>query len=118
LPLKLSKDDKAYIWQVVHHAVEKAGSHANLFANRLEFFEESGRIRFNWPVWMHAIKGYLSYQYGEKQADGLLLDILREVMSEANYQAYLESQLNNAPRFPTRRDKLIAAHQKMKAKRA
>ena len=86
---QLTHEDKNYIWRVVDHAVDKAGSHSQLFANRLEFFEESGRIRFNWPVWMHAVKGYLIYQYGEKKAELLLVGILREIMSESNYDAYL-----------------------------
>ncbi|MGX5173131.1 hypothetical protein ACUR5C_03780 [Aliikangiella sp. IMCC44653] len=85
----MTSKDRDFIWRVVDHAVEKAGSHANLFSNRLDFFEESGRIKFRWPVWMHAIKGYLIFQYGEKKAEALLLTILREVMSEANYHAYL-----------------------------
>ncbi|WP_196141083.1 hypothetical protein [Aliikangiella sp. G2MR2-5] len=86
---ELTAQDRQFIWRVVDHAAEKAGSHANLFSNRLEFFEESGRIRFHWPTWMLAIKGYLNYQYGEKKTDSMLLSILREVMSEPNYQAYL-----------------------------
>jgi len=86
---QLTPQDKNYIWRVVDHAVEKAGSHCKLFANRLEFFEECGRIRFHWPVWMHAVKGYLIYQYGEKKANLILVSILREVMSESNYEAYL-----------------------------
>jgi len=89
LTSQLTHEDKNYIWRVVDHAVDKAGSHSQLFANRLEFFEESGRIRFNWPVWMHAVKGYLIYQYGEKKAELLLVGILREIMSESNYDAYL-----------------------------
>ena len=92
----LTQEDKNYIWRVVDHAVEKAGSHSKLFANRLEFFEESGRIRFNWPVWMHAIKGYLKYQYGEQKADTLLVGILREVMSESNYAAYKRRSTGNS----------------------
>ncbi len=95
MPLQLTPQDKNLIWRVVDHAVEKAGSHTNLFANRLEFFEDSGRIKFHWPTWMHAIKGYLNYQYGKKQTDAMLLPILREVMSEASYQAYLRQNNND-----------------------
>jgi len=95
LTSRLTQEDKNYIWRVVDHAVEKSGSHSKLFANRLEFFEESGRIRFNWPVWMHAIKGYLKYQYGEQKTDMMLVGILREVMSESNYDAYLRQSRNN-----------------------
>ncbi len=87
---QLTQEDKSYIWRVVDHAVDKAGSHAKLFSHRLEFVEESGRIRFNWPVWMHAVKGYLIYQYGEKQAEKMLFDILQEVISKSNYDAYLQ----------------------------
>ena len=100
LQTQLSQEDKSYIWRVVDRAVEKAGSHDRLFSNRLEFFEESGRIRFHWPVWMHAIRGYLTYQYGEKKADSVLLDILREVMSESNYQAYLQQSQDGSVHFP------------------
>jgi hypothetical protein len=95
----LTKEDKNYIWRVVDHAVDKAGSHSKLFANRLEFFEESGRIRFNWPVWMQAIRGYLNYQYGEKKTDTMLAGILREVMSESNYSAYLRQTQGNADKI-------------------
>ena len=95
----LTAEDKSYIWRVVDHAVEKAGSHSKLFANRLEFFEESGRIRFHWPVWMHAIRGYLNYQYGERQADTMLVNILREVMSEPNYRAYLRQSQDGSVYF-------------------
>ena len=91
----LTKEDKNYIWRVVDHAVEKVGSHSKLFANRLEFFEESGRIRFSWPVWMDPIKGYLNYQYGEQRANMMLVGILREVMSESNYAAYLRQSSGN-----------------------
>lgn len=94
---ELTHKDKEFIWKVVDHAVEKAGSHSNLFANRLDFFDESGRIRFRWPVWMEAIKGYLEYQYGEKKADTFLMSILREVMSEPNYHAYLR-KLEESPK--------------------
>lgn len=87
--LPLTEQDKNYIWRVVEHAVEKAGSHSKLFAHRLEFVEECGRVRFNWPVWMHAIKGYLIYQYGEKQTEIMLLDILKEVINKTNYETYL-----------------------------
>ena len=91
----LTQEDKTYIWRVVDHAVEKSGSHSKLFANRLEFVEESGRIRFNWPVWMHAIKGYLIYQHGQKKADMMLVGILQEVMFEPNYKAYLRQSNNH-----------------------
>lgn len=86
---RLTSENMDHIWQLVHHAVELAGSHAKLFANRLEFFEESGRVRFCWPSWMSAVKGYLIAHYGEKSADAMLLSILREVMVESNYTAYL-----------------------------
>ena len=99
MAVELTPQDKVFIWRVVDHAVEKAGSHAQLFANRLEFFEESGRIRFHWPVWMHAIKGYLNYQYGEKKTDAMLLSILREIMSEPNYHAYLRQMQDGSVRF-------------------
>lgn len=99
MAVELTPEDKVFIWRVVDHAVEKAGSHAQLFANRLEFFEESGRIRFHWPVWMHAIKGYLNYQYGEKKTDALLLSILREIMSEPNYHAYLRQMQDGSVKF-------------------
>ncbi|MET1257286.1 hypothetical protein [Aliikangiella maris] len=89
---ELTQQDKEFIWKIVDLAVERAGSHTQLFANRLDFFDESGRIRFRWPVWMDAIKGYLIAQYGEKKADACLLSILREVMSEPNYHAYLRKQ--------------------------
>ncbi len=95
---ELTAKDKSFIWRVVDHAVEKAGSHTKLFSDRLEFFEESGRIRFRWPVWMGAIKGYLIFQYGEKKTETMLHSILREIMSEANYLAYLRnSQTNTDP---------------------
>jgi hypothetical protein len=90
LTQQLTQEDRNYIWRVVAHAIEKAGSHAKLFSNRLEFVEDAGRIRFNWPVWMHAIKGYLAYKYGEHPAEKLLVGILREVMNEKNYNIYLE----------------------------
>jgi hypothetical protein len=99
LTLDLNKEDREYIWRVVDHAVEKAGSYANLFANRLEFFDETGRIRFHWPCWMEAIKGYLVAKYGENKANALLLNILREVMAEPNYNAYLRSQEPLKSRF-------------------
>ncbi|MCW8877791.1 MAG: hypothetical protein OQJ89_10470 [Kangiellaceae bacterium] len=99
MAVELTPEDKVFIWRVVDHAVEKAGSHAQLFANRLEFFEESGRIRFHWPVWMHAIKGYLNYQYGEKKTDAVLLSILREIMSEPNYHAYLRQTRDGGVKF-------------------
>ena len=44
---------------------------------------------------MHAIKGYLKYQYGEQKADTLLVGILREVMSESNYAAYKRRSTGN-----------------------
>ncbi|TQV86884.1 hypothetical protein [Aliikangiella coralliicola] len=99
MALEITPQDRAYIWRVVDHAVEKAGSHAKLFANRLEFFEESGRIKFHWPVWMHAIKGYLNYQYGEKKTDAMLLSILREIMAEPNYTAYLKQSQKGPVKF-------------------
>lgn len=91
MTLELTQQDKNFIWRVVDIAVDQAGSHANLFSNRLDFFEESGRIRFNWPSWMAPIKGYLQAQYDDKKADALLLNILREVMCESNYLAYLKT---------------------------
>jgi len=94
LTTQLTSEDRRYIWRVVDHAVEKAGSHSKLFANRLEYFEESGRVRFQWPVWMHAIRGYLNYQYGEKQTENMMVSILREVMSENNYRVYLRQSQN------------------------
>lgn len=94
MSIQLTRQDKSYIWRVVDHAVEKSGSHSKLFANRLEFFEESGRIRFIWPVWMDAVKGYLLYQYGKQKADLMLVGILREVMCESNYEAYLRQSSN------------------------
>ena len=95
MTLELSPEDRDYIWQVVHHAVEIAGSHANLFANRLEFFEESGRIRFNWPAWMDSIRGFLEIKYGHNKANSLLFSILREIMAEPNYLAY-KKRIENA----------------------
>jgi hypothetical protein len=99
MALEMTQEDRKFIWRVVDHAAIKAGSHAKLFSNRLEFFEESGRIKFHWPVWMHAIKGYLNYQYGEKKTDAMLLTILREVMSEPNYDAYLRQSQDGTVHF-------------------
>ena|GEM_PF-3439618 len=96
--LELTQNDKDYIWQVVEHAADKAGSYANLFANRIEFFETTGRIKFDWPSWMLPVKDYLIEKYGKKSADALLLSILREVMAEPNYSAYLRS-LSDRPQW-------------------
>ncbi|WP_144391678.1 hypothetical protein [Pleionea sediminis] len=88
----LTKNDKDYIWQVVHHAAESNGGYHHLFSTPLEFSENSDRVQFNWPMWMRAIKAYIQSRYGEEAAKMLLLDILAEVYDPQKYQAYLERE--------------------------
>lgn len=96
MALELTQEDREFIWSVVDHAVEKTGSHLNLFANRLDFFDANGRIKFNWPSWMDSIKSYLQVKYGDNKADALLFTVLKEVMAEPNYEAYLRRKKINA----------------------
>ncbi len=88
----LTNDDKDYIWQVVHHAAESSGGYHQLFATPLEFSESSNRVQFNWPVWMRAIKAYITSRYGEDAAKKMLLDILSEVYDPQKYRRYIERQ--------------------------
>jgi len=85
---KLTQEDQNFIWNVVNLASQKAGSHTLLFHNKDNFFDEYGRIVAKWPDWLLPVRGYLIYQYNVKHADSLLIPILREVMSEANFAAY------------------------------
>ena len=89
MELHLSEQDKSYIWQVVHHAAESMGGYEQLFASPLEFNESGDRVKFNWPVWMRAIKAYIISRYGESGCEKLLLTVLSEVYNPENYRAYL-----------------------------
>lgn len=99
LNTELTIEDRQFIWQVVNQAVEKAGSHALLFANQTEFFEKTGRIRSIWPHWLNAVKGYLIFQYGETKTASLLFSILRTIRNEVNYNVYLRSINKNEAYF-------------------
>jgi len=90
MDVELTAKDLDYIWQVVHHAVDNLGGYHQLFASPLEVSESSDRVVFNWPVWMRAIKAYMTSQYGEKTAEKLLLPILSEVYNPQKYQEYLD----------------------------
>ncbi len=92
MDIKLTSQDKDYIWKIVHHAAESVGGYHQLFASPLEFSEGDNRIQFNWPVWMRAIKVYVISQYGEKALDTLLLDILSEVYNPEKYHQYLNRE--------------------------
>lgn len=85
----LTPEDIIYIWRVVDHAVEKAGSHAKLFEKHQDFFDDSGRILHRWPEWMDAVRGYLIYNYGHNKTQAVFPKIIRAVMSEPSYAAYL-----------------------------
>ncbi len=99
---ELTSEDKMFIWQVVDQAVAKAGSHAQLFANKSEYFERTGRIRSDWPSWLDAARGYLIHQYGEIKTESLLLSILRTVRSELDYKTYLRTTRNDRVRVRIR----------------
>ena len=90
---ELSRADISFIWQTVHKGVEQAGSHANLF-DSIELFEPSGRFKVQWPEWLFPAQQYLEAEYGEKLPDALLFSVMREIMSEHKYIAYLRRQSN------------------------
>ncbi|MCO7226798.1 hypothetical protein [Pleionea sp. CnH1-48] len=90
---QLTQKDRDYIWQIVHHAAQSVGGYDHLFSSPLNFSEDNNRIHFDWPVWMRAIKAYITSQYGEDSVDSRLIEILAEVYDPGKYRNYLE----NAP---------------------
>lgn len=103
MKITLTQEDKNNIWKVVDQAVKQHGSLSQLFSNRIEFVQDSGSIRFQWPTWMLPIKNYLSEQYGEANTEAKLISLLREVMSESNYQNYLHQAKNSYPEIELKR---------------
>lgn len=84
---QLTNSDQDFIWQVVLRAADRRGGHAELFSTPLEFEDDGQRIRFHWPDWMQEIRSFICAKYGEKDAQGLLLEIFTEVMSKDQFDA-------------------------------
>ena len=88
MPQLMTTTDQEFVWNVVLRAAAKRGGHAELFSTPLEFEDDGQRIRFHWPDWMQEIRTYVTAKYGEKDAQGLLLDIFTEVMSKDKFEAH------------------------------
>lgn len=93
---RLTGGDKHYIWQVVKHAADQAGGYHQLFSMPLNFAESNNKIEFNWPVWMRAIKVYISSRYGDDALKHLLLEILAEVYNPENYRQHIDKTTTNS----------------------
>lgn len=91
---ELSQKDIDVIWQLVHRSIEKAGSHKALFANGAEMFETSGRFKVQWPKWLSSAQSYLEDKYQDKLSDAILVSVMRDIMSEHKYSAYLKRNEN------------------------
>ena len=86
MAVRLTESDRSGIWEIVIQAAEAKGSHARLFDRPLEFEDDNGRIRFHWPDWMQDVRAFIVARYGEKDAQGLLLEVFTEVMSRDRYE--------------------------------
>ena len=93
---RLTDGDKHYIWQVVRHAAEQSGGYHQLFSMPLDFAEADNKIEFNWPVWIRAIKVYISSRYGDEALKHLLLEILAEVYNPESYRQHIEKAAINS----------------------
>ncbi|TQV75077.1 hypothetical protein FLL45_09045 [Aliikangiella marina] len=88
----LLPQDIQFIWDTVHQAVEEAGSHNQLFSNGVEMFEDNGRFKVVWPDWLKPVQAYLTDKYSNQPTDALMFSIIREIMSEHKYSAFLKKQ--------------------------
>ncbi len=86
MAVRLTESDRSSIWEIVIHAAESKGGHAHLFDRPLEFEDDNGRIRFHWPDWMQDVRAFIVARYGEKDAQGLLLEVFTEVMSRDRFE--------------------------------
>ena len=86
MAIRLTETDRAGIWDIVIQAADEKGGHARLFDRPLEFEDDNGRIRFNWPDWMHDVRAFIVARYGEKDAQGLLLEVFTDVMSRDRFE--------------------------------
>ncbi len=86
MSIRLTETDRNGIWEIVIRAAETKGGHARLFDRPLEFEDDNGRIRFNWPDWMQDVRAFIVSRYSEKEAQGLLLEVFSEVMSRDRFE--------------------------------
>lgn len=77
----LTQKERERITAIVVEALVKVqGRQVDLFRSPLNFTEQEGRIKFNFPTWMDDIKRFLAESYSASQTQAVLLDLMMELM--------------------------------------